>query len=131
MASVPYTPTSDPTDGERAQLYRYPVANNLLNHHELAQWYEARKYLTLLDINAKLMFERSFDWSISQSTVSLIVRKFNEDPDLLLPAETTQKPTKRKHTLRSGLDRSKLNGIGSRYYVSSRSIMYLVEVSCI
>ena len=93
MASVPYTPTSDPTDGERAQLYRYHLANKFLNQHELAQWYEACKYLTLLDINAKLIFirfERSFDRSISQRTVSRIPRKFNEDPDLLLPAEVNQ-----------------------------------------
>ena len=77
MASVPYTPTSDPTDGERAQLYRYHLANKFLNQHELAQGYEACKYLTLLDINAKLIFirfERSFDRSISQSTVSRILR---------------------------------------------------------
>ncbi|RPB20875.1 hypothetical protein L211DRAFT_487763 [Terfezia boudieri ATCC MYA-4762] len=40
MASVPYIPTSDPTDGERAQLYRYHLANKLLNQQELVQ-YEA------------------------------------------------------------------------------------------
>ncbi|KAF8440177.1 hypothetical protein BGX38DRAFT_1206372 [Terfezia claveryi] len=78
MASVPYIPTSDPTDGERAQLYRYHLANKFLNQQELAQW-----------------FERSFDRSINQSSVSCILRKFNEDPDLLLAAETTHKSTKR------------------------------------
>ena len=96
MVSVPYTPTSNPTDGERAQLYRYHVANIFLNQH---QWYEACKYLTLLDINAKLIFirlERSFNRSINQSTASHILRKFNEDPHLPPPAETTQKSTKRK-----------------------------------
>ncbi|KAF8453256.1 hypothetical protein BGX38DRAFT_1178897 [Terfezia claveryi] len=79
MASVPYTPTSDPTDGERAQLYRYHLANKFLNQQELAQW-----------------FERSFDRSINQSTVSRILRKFNEDPDLLVVAETIHKSMKRK-----------------------------------
>jgi len=61
-----------------------------------------------LDINAKLMiisFERSFDQSINQKTVSRILRKFNEDPDLPLAAETTLKPTKRKRdVLRPELD---------------------------
>ncbi|RPB24672.1 hypothetical protein L211DRAFT_142076 [Terfezia boudieri ATCC MYA-4762] len=37
MASVPYIPTSDPTDGERAQLYRYHLANKFLNQQELVE----------------------------------------------------------------------------------------------
>ncbi|RPB21161.1 hypothetical protein L211DRAFT_851673 [Terfezia boudieri ATCC MYA-4762] len=41
MASVPYIPTSDPTDGERAQLYRYHLANKFLNQQELGQVYES------------------------------------------------------------------------------------------
>ncbi|KAF8417586.1 hypothetical protein EV426DRAFT_721140 [Tirmania nivea] len=45
MASVPYIPTPDPTDGERAQLYRYHLANIFLNQQELAQWYEAYKVM--------------------------------------------------------------------------------------
>ena len=36
MASAP----PDPTDGERAQLYRCHLANKFLNQRELAQWYE-------------------------------------------------------------------------------------------
>ncbi|KAF8422212.1 hypothetical protein EV426DRAFT_718262 [Tirmania nivea] len=35
MASVPYTPTSDPTDGELAQLYCYHLGNKFLNQQEL------------------------------------------------------------------------------------------------
>ena len=41
-------------------------------------------------------FEQSFDRSINQSTVSRILQKFNEDPDLLLAAESTGKTTKQK-----------------------------------
>ena len=41
-------------------------------------------------------FEQSFDRSINQSTVSRSLGKFNEDPDLLLVAESTGKSTKRK-----------------------------------
>jgi len=41
-------------------------------------------------------FERSFDRSINQCTVSSLLQKFNEDPNLLLVADTTQKSHKRK-----------------------------------
>ena len=41
MASGPCTPTSDPTDGERVQLYRYHLGNKFLNQHDLVQWCDA------------------------------------------------------------------------------------------
>ena len=73
MASVPSTLTSDPTDGGRAQLYRYHWANKSLNQCELAQWYEACQYLTLLDTNAKLIFFR-FERSFDRSALSLKIQ---------------------------------------------------------
>jgi len=57
-------------------------------------------------------FERYFDWSINKSTVSHILRKFNEDPDLLLVTETTQKSNKRKRdVIRIELEYALLEGL--------------------